>query len=717
MSTNVQPPQINQQINSQLNDPNLQRLLTNVTGFNFSKVFEISYLINILSTIDFDRITKKKRYIVAFVVILMSNEIIEFIKFIWSNNNESVRYFASDLWNKIINLFGCITSEKNGVCMITDIMSDKICDGATDSSMSIMYNTTPQMVRQLYKYCEKFGSVVKNQNGHVIDTVSMQEHDVSINVMKMSCSCENFDISIDTDVLISSGGIKEKIYKPYEFTLKLPNRLQIGSLSAELADISVFNSCYQKLSKSMSNAPWTAKWIAENTILTMEQAYIVVANYVNCNNLYKNIYRKNGIVSVSYIADTNTTYVCNFIEQGTTSIDCNCTDTINTILGGITMFLANNIGTTDERLSKYYKKNIGYEQKTMDKIKLPITISNIKNRDLDTTSCVHNWLSNNVATYDIKVGKKINIHAIKYEKTQETQTIDNPAYAEWKQLYDNVTSSSSTTKGSDAIELLKIQPEKIKTVTTTTKKIVTTKVKEDYKDINTIYLRECDSYFYDVIDKFKNSPEIYETCGIQYKLGICLYGLPGTGKTTISRGVASYFGRDLYYLRIDNDTTNQEFLDMCKHIEVNCKNGIILFEDIDAMTNIVVDRGISHESNLCSTIETMNDALTLETLLNIFDGTLTNDGLIYIITTNHVDHLDPALIRPGRIDVKMHMKCCDKSQLKKIYFKFFNERLDTEILDRFIEDKFTPSQIIQTCFAHYLNKNIDADVVLKDYLS
>ena len=90
------------------------------------------------------------------------------------------------------------------------------------------------------------------------------------------------------------------------------------------------------------------------------------------------------------------------------------------------------------------------------------------------------------------------------------------------------------------------------------------------------------------------------------------------------------------------------------------------------MTNIVKKRETKlDELNITDLTEAGDDSLTLEYLLNLLDGTQTYKESITIITTNHINKLDTALYRAGRIDYKIEMKKCDHYQLRKIYKRLY----------------------------------------------
>jgi ATP-dependent 26S proteasome regulatory subunit len=87
-----------------------------------------------------------------------------------------------------------------------------------------------------------------------------------------------------------------------------------------------------------------------------------------------------------------------------------------------------------------------------------------------------------------------------------------------------------------------------------------------------------------------------------------------------------------------------------------------------------------------------DDELTLSCLLNLLQGSLTLDNMVFVATTNHIS-LDPALIRDGRFDVKIELGTCDKDMLQSM-FKSSSIASFHCVLDRFIEDKHIPATLM-----------------------
>ena len=94
-----------------------------------------------------------------------------------------------------------------------------------------------------------------------------------------------------------------------------------------------------------------------------------------------------------------------------------------------------------------------------------------------------------------------------------------------------------------------------------------------------------------------------------------------------------------------------------------------------------------------------NEKMTLDVLLNILDGVLTTPGQIVIMTTNHPEVLDDALIRPGRIDVNIELHKCSKEMITEIYEKFYETVADEEVIDivgLIPDDEYSPAHVMTT---------------------
>lgn len=165
--------------------------------------------------------------------------------------------------------------------------------------------------------------------------------------------------------------------------------------------------------------------------------------------------------------------------------------------------------------------------------------------------------------------------------------------------------------------------------------------------------------------EFQNNKDWYIKRGLDYKFTALLYGPPGTGKSSLARLIASLLNRNLYLLSMGA-------ADNYLRLFQGAKGGVVLMEDIDAFgitrkrtgQTTDVEEGVvvtSEEETSDQKDDLMSSAISefmtgsLSELLNALQGVLPLDDLIVLMTTNHPEKLDPALIRDGRVDVRIEI--------------------------------------------------------------
>jgi SpoVK/Ycf46/Vps4 family AAA+-type ATPase len=98
--------------------------------------------------------------------------------------------------------------------------------------------------------------------------------------------------------------------------------------------------------------------------------------------------------------------------------------------------------------------------------------------------------------------------------------------------------------------------------------------------------------------------------------------------------------------------------------------------------------------------EDSKEPLDLSFLLNLLDGTLESSGRILCISSNYPERIDKALIRPGRIDMIVHFKKCNRSVLQEMMNSFYDKEFDDWTTDS-LDYKWTPAEVNQILFRNF----------------
>ncbi|MED6169304.1 hypothetical protein PIB30_020285 [Stylosanthes scabra] len=218
------------------------------------------------------------------------------------------------------------------------------------------------------------------------------------------------------------------------------------------------------------------------------------------------------------------------------------------------------------------------------------------------------------------------------------------------------------------------------------------------------------------LKRFVARKDLYRKVGKAWKRGYLLYGPPGTGKSSLIAAMANYLRFDVYDLEL-TDVRSNSFLR--KLLISTANRSILVVEDIDCslelhnrLTNTPKPIGPAHHSH------NQQPQVTLSGFLNFIDGLWSScgDERIIVFTTNRKDKLDPALVRPGRMDVHIHMSYCTPSGFKMLASNYLGEGimahpLFSETLELMQASKVTPAEV-----GELLLKNEDSDSALQSVI-
>ncbi|KAG8904670.1 hypothetical protein FRB99_001352 [Tulasnella sp. 403] len=173
--------------------------------------------------------------------------------------------------------------------------------------------------------------------------------------------------------------------------------------------------------------------------------------------------------------------------------------------------------------------------------------------------------------------------------------------------------------------------------------------------------------------EFLKSQNWYLDAGIQHKRGYLLYGLPGTGKTSTIHALAGELDLEIYSLSLA--TTSLDDTGLSNLISNTPANCIILIEDIDCAFPRRDEDELKELREKGMIIAERKSNITLSGLLNVMDGVSSEEGRLIFATssqTNYVNRLDPAFLRPGRMDVKIHYKLSTRDQVINLFKRFYS---------------------------------------------
>ena len=272
------------------------------------------------------------------------------------------------------------------------------------------------------------------------------------------------------------------------------------------------------------------------------------------------------------------------------------------------------------------------------------------------------------------------------------------------------------------------------------------------KTFDSLFFPEKDELL-SLLDAFHAGTGRFAVKGSPKKLGVLLHGPPGTGKTSLIKALAARLDRSIVSIPLGRIKTNQELFDAVfdmKYgvadadvpVRLTFKQTVFVLEDVDAASSVVLKRSASTPEPvpapapapmekdgdpikalleclfngddkaisgptmaLTGALKPTRDRLDLSGILNVLDGVVDTPDRILVMTTNHPERLDPALVRPGRVDVKLRLGYVQRTEARQMVEHYVLRRPMDAREDGVFSQAWdasrdvTPAELEQTCAA------------------
>ncbi|CAI8588658.1 unnamed protein product [Vicia faba] len=230
----------------------------------------------------------------------------------------------------------------------------------------------------------------------------------------------------------------------------------------------------------------------------------------------------------------------------------------------------------------------------------------------------------------------------------------------------------------------------------------------------------------DDIDRFLRRKKLYQKVGKPWKRGYLLYGPPGTGKSSLIAAIAKYLKFDVYDLDLGLVYSNLQLMTLMRGTS---NRSIIVVEDIDCNKEVLNRSDPGAQVNMAQAYQGAypgyqgaypgfeqadRKTFTMSGLLNCMDGLWSSfgDERIFIFTTNHKDKVDSALLRPGRMDMHIHLSFLETKAFKILASNYLDIEEQHHSLIEQVEELLEKVDVTPAVVAEHLLRNEDAKVAL-----
>lgn len=188
----------------------------------------------------------------------------------------------------------------------------------------------------------------------------------------------------------------------------------------------------------------------------------------------------------------------------------------------------------------------------------------------------------------------------------------------------------------------------------------------------------------DDMRRFVGAEARYARLGLPWHRGYLLHGPPGTGKTSAFRALAGALGLDVYVISLSDLPNDASLVELLGEIG---DRAMLLIEDVDVV----------HAAKVRDDAD--RPGVTMAGLLNALDGMVTPHGLITALTTNDRSALDPALLRPGRVDMERELTYLTPDQWERLVFQFTGHHMHADVKG-YRWPQLTPGDVVGAIVDH-----------------
>ena len=222
------------------------------------------------------------------------------------------------------------------------------------------------------------------------------------------------------------------------------------------------------------------------------------------------------------------------------------------------------------------------------------------------------------------------------------------------------------------------------------------------------------------IDNYLTNENKYINLGIPHTLGFLFYGIPGTGKTSSIKAIANYTNRSIISINMKHVYKLEDLVHLFNNsfingFEIKPEKRIYVFEEIDCYDcfqsrDIVKKDDETKVNEIVEVLNTMNkkkkverEKISLGQILELLDGIVESKDRICIFTTNHLEKIDKALLRPGRIDMIVEFKKLKKCDIFSLFKLWFDKEIPEKDLKNIKDYCITQADFGKLCFENLNN--------------